>query len=297
MNKIIVILKGGIGNQLFIYAAAKRLALINNAELVLDDKTGFEKDYIYKRKFQLQYFNISCRRATPSERLKPFSSIRRYILLLLNRFQSSNKNIYIQQVQDEFDESLLSKKIFGTVYFEGYWQSEEYFKDIESSLRDDLKIRPSIDKMNIKILNKILDHTSIAIHVRFYDAKTALDLNYKLKDYYQNAVKKIKNQFPNCHFFLFSDNPNEAKKVLDIPNESITVVRFNNKDNQEYLDLWLMSNCNHFILSNSSFGWWSAWLAESKNKLQYVIVPKYRFDGGVEIPLIENLYPSRWILM
>lgn len=297
MNKLIVILKGGIGNQLFIYAAAKRLALVNNAELVLDDKSGFEKDHIYKRKFQLHHFNISSRTATPSERLKPFSTLRRNTLLLLNRFHPLNKKIYIKQVQDEFDKTLLSTIILGTVYFEGYWQSEKYFKDIESSLRFDLKIKATNDLMNIMMLNKIKENMAIAIHVRFYDANTALDLNYKLRNYYKNAVERMKNLIPNGHFFIFSDNPDEAKSVLDLPNESFTVVNFNNNENQEYADLWLMSNCSHFILSNSSFGWWSAWLAESINESQFVIVPKYRFDCGVEVPLIKNFYPDRWILM
>ena len=147
------------------------------------------------------------------------------------------------------------------------------------------------------MLNKIKENISIAIHVRFYDAKTALDLNYKLRIYYKNAVERMKNLIPNGHFFIFSDNPEQAKSVLDLPNEICTVINFNNNENQEHADLWLMSNCCHFILSNSSFGWWSAWLAESKNNSQIVIVPEYRFDCGVEIPLIKNFYPNRWIMM
>ena len=64
--KVIVRVRGGLGNQLFCYAAARRLALINNAELVIDDVTGFVRDKKYKRKYMLDHFNISVRKATPS---------------------------------------------------------------------------------------------------------------------------------------------------------------------------------------------------------------------------------------
>lgn len=297
MNKLIVILKGGIGNQLFIYAAAKRLALANNAELVLDVISGFKNDHIYKRQFQLNHFNIKCRKANSSEILINLSLFRRAILFFLNQLRPSNKKIFIRQVQDEFDQSLLTAIIKGTAYFEGYWQSEEYFKDIEINLRYDLILKPPKDSMNILMYDKIKLFNSIAIHVRFYDAKTALDLNNKLKNYYKKSVDKMKKLIPNGHFFIFSDNPEEAILLLDIPFKNFTVVNFNNYDNQEYADILLMSNCKNFILSNSSFGWWSAWLAESKNNSQFVIVPKYRFDGLVEVPLIDNFYPNRWFLM
>ena len=68
MVKIIARIKGGFGNQLFDYAAARRLALINNVELVIDDVTGFARDRQYRREYILDRFNISARKATPAER-------------------------------------------------------------------------------------------------------------------------------------------------------------------------------------------------------------------------------------
>ncbi len=69
--KIIARIFGGIGNQLFCYAAARRLALVNNAELVLDDVSGFVRDHACQRRYRLDHFNIRCRKATPAERLEP----------------------------------------------------------------------------------------------------------------------------------------------------------------------------------------------------------------------------------
>ena len=79
MRKVITRLAGGLGNQLFSYAAARRLAHANNAELVLDDQSGFIRDFAYKRFFQLDHFNISGRKATRSERMEPFGRARRYL--------------------------------------------------------------------------------------------------------------------------------------------------------------------------------------------------------------------------
>ena len=73
-------IKGGLGNQLFCYAAVRRLALINNAELVIDDTTGFARDRQYHRNFALDHFQIPVRKATPAERLEPFERFRRGIL-------------------------------------------------------------------------------------------------------------------------------------------------------------------------------------------------------------------------
>lgn len=83
--KLIVRLKGGLGNQLFGYAAARRLALVNRAELVLDDVSGFARDWQYRRQFMLDSFNISGRRATPAERFEPFERYRRGMMKWVSR--------------------------------------------------------------------------------------------------------------------------------------------------------------------------------------------------------------------
>ena len=75
--RVIARIKGGLGNQLFCYAAARRLALVNNAELVIDDVTGFVRDHQYCRQYMLDRFQIPVRKATPSERLEPFERYRR----------------------------------------------------------------------------------------------------------------------------------------------------------------------------------------------------------------------------
>lgn len=77
MSKLIARIKGGLGNQLFCYAEARRLALVNNAELVIDDVTGFVRDRQYRRQYALARFHIPARKATPAERMEPFERYRR----------------------------------------------------------------------------------------------------------------------------------------------------------------------------------------------------------------------------
>ena len=131
---------GGLGNQLFCYAAARRLALVNNAELVLDDVSGFTYDDFYQRHYQLDHFSIPCRKATPAERLEPYHRVRRYLKRRWNQRKPFAQRAYLVQAGIDFDPSLLHFKPKGTVYLEGYWQSEEYFMDVADTLRQDFRI-------------------------------------------------------------------------------------------------------------------------------------------------------------
>ena len=111
--KIISLVVGGLGNQLFCYAAARRLALVNDAELVINDVTGFARDHVYKRRYQLDHFNIPCRKATPAERLEPFFRFRRPWMRRSNRAVPFEKRRYICEESMDFDPRLLLVKPLG----------------------------------------------------------------------------------------------------------------------------------------------------------------------------------------
>ena len=143
--KIISRVVGGVGNQLFCYAAARRLALVNGAELVVDDVSGFVRDRVYKRHYQLDHFNIPCRRATRVERMEPLSQLRRYLKRRLNQYSPFETRRYIHQEGMDFDPRLLQLNPRGTIYLEGYWQSAGYFNDVEAAIRSDLRILPPSD--------------------------------------------------------------------------------------------------------------------------------------------------------
>ena len=166
---IISRIKGGIGNQLFIYAASRRLSLKNKMSLILDDVSGFTYDTKYRRNYQLDHFNILSRKALSIERLEPFPRIRRYLKRYFNKKSTFNKKSYIVEEGSDFETKLLSLRVNHTVYLEGYFQSENYFKDSEKQIRKDLIIKPPKDSKNLTTLKKINEKVSVAIHFRFFN--------------------------------------------------------------------------------------------------------------------------------
>ena len=290
MNKIIVRIKGGLGNQLFCYAAARRLALANNAELVIDDVTGFARDSLYNRQYMLDRFNIKERKATAGERMEPFERFRRALMKFSSRNKSFSKRQYIEQEGLDFDERLLNVKVKGTLYLDGLWQSENYFKDVKETIKEDFQIVPPKDEINQRMAESILCCNAVAIHLRFFDKPiNESTLNNLENEYYSRAVKEIKKRLENPRFFVFSDNLEAAKKSIKSLSNDITWVDCNKQKNGVYADFWLMTQCKHFIIANSTFSWWAAWLMEFRNP-ESLIIACDRFPSNDTIP-------NRWMLI
>lgn len=291
--KIVTRVFGGLGNQLFIYAAARRLALTNCAELVLDHVSGFTRDYDYRRHYQLDCFHIPCRKATAAERLEPFSRVRRFFGQRMDRQVAFGKRRYIQQEGIDFDPRLLLIEPLGTVYLEGYWQSEGYFKDIETTLCKELQIKPPTDIVNQAMAEIIRSRTAVAVHVRFFDEPNVTATNNAPADYYVRAIAEMERRVTNAHYYVFSDSPEAARARIPLPEERITKVTQNQGDMQAYADLWLMAHCRHFIIANSTFSWWGAWLGTYPGK--QVIAPGFVMRHGKAWWGFEGLLPEKWV--
>lgn len=294
--KLIPRLFGGLGNQLFIYSAARRLTLVNNAELVLDDVSGFAHDTLYQRHYHLDHFNIHCRKATSAERLEPFGRLRRRVLRRWSQHLPFGQRRYLVQEGIDFDPRLLNFKPRGTVYLEGYWQGEDYFKDVESQIRADLRMRPPTDTVNQQMAERIRATNAAAVHVRFFDAPTSsaqvVGANNAPEDYYQRAIKVLDERVPKAHYYIFSDQPQAARARIPLHDDRVTLVNHNHGDAMAYADLWLMSQCRHFIIANSTFSWWGAWLSEFPEKI--VIAPGFQQRTGIGWGFV-GLLPNRWI--
>lgn len=293
MPKIIPRLFGGLGNQLFIYAAARRLALVNNAELVLDDISGFTYDREYQRHYQLDHFNIPCRKATAVERFVPFSRLRRALKRKWNQRLPFEQRAYVVQEGIDYDPCLLNFKPQGTVYLEGYWQSENYFKDVEATIRQDLQIKPPTDAANLAMAEHLRSGTAVAVHVRFFNEPHAAAINNAPGDYYTRAVEAMERLAPAAHYFIFSDQPEAARARIPLPDARVTLVAHNRGDENAYADLWLMTQCQHFIIANSTFSWWGAWLAGRAGK--QVIAPGFEMREGKMWWGFDGLLPNEWL--
>lgn len=294
MKKVICILKGGLGNQLFTYAAAKRLAIYNNAELVIDVSSGFIRDYKYKRNFMLMPFNIDARLVS-YKKLMPFIRLRRKILIELEELGLLKRKLYINQKGNDFNPSILRLQFRKRIYFEGYWQSEKYFMDVKDVIYKEFEIIPPLDKTNQEIAGLIKRKNSVCIHVRWFDNPNNTNAGNNLNlEYYTKAISMIKKKIVFPHFFIFSDYPEQTKQLIKLSESESTYINNNNGDENAYADFWLMTLCDHFIIANSTFSWWGAWL--SKNSSKIVIAPsqKKNDEGAWGFPC---LIPEKWIMI
>lgn len=276
---IITKLIGGLGNQMFQYAAGRQIAVTNNTQLKLDI-TGYDHQVgITLREYRLGVFNIQAPPAGKSELWRY-----RLTMAILRHHKIQQKDIHnIRQFLALPDHS----------YLEGYWGSEKYFKDIEAIIRQDFTFKSRPDEENKKLIEKIKNSKSISIHVRrgdyVLDKKTNQFHGVCSLKYYQQAVKLITQKVSQPHFFIFSDDPQWAEKHLKL-QQPMQVVKHNyKKDHHE--DMRLMTYCRHHIIANSSFSWWGAWLNKNKNKI--VITPKKWFrEPSINT---KDLIPQSWI--
>jgi hypothetical protein len=293
VRKVIARIQGGLGNQLFCYAAARRVAIVSDAELVLDDVTGFLRDRKYRRMYQLSHFSIPCRVATPLERLEPLERVRRKLARDVSRVLPFGMRPYVAQEGDAFDARLLSLRVKGVVHLDGLWQSENYFRDIESQIRQDLRLQPPTDSVNQQMVAQIDSSSSVALHVRWFDSPNSSGLLNTSFDYYARAIAAMDERVPGAHYFLFSDHPEQARSRLALQPERCTVVVHNRGDANAYADLFLMSRCQHFIIANSTFSWWGAWLSDHEQKL--IVCP--RRGGAVGAWNFPGQIPNDWTQM
>ena len=277
-HRVIARIRGGLGNQLFCYATARRLALVNNVELVIDDVTGFVRDRRYQRQYMLDHFHVPARKATPAERLEPLERYRRGIAKWWFRRKPFGERCYLEQEGLDFDERLMNLKVNGVLYLDGLWQSEGYFKDMEKTIREDLRITPPTDGSNQRMAEEIRNNNAVALHVRWFDSPASTTVTHNVSvDYYQSAIALMDRRVEAPHYFVFSDDPEAVRATLPLPKGRATIVSNNRGDEAGTADLWLMTQCRHFIIANSTFSWWGAWLGGGKEKI--VMTPDLKING------------------
>jgi hypothetical protein len=284
---IITKLKGGLGNQLFQYAAGRALALRNN-DIVKLDITGYGEyngiDTV--RQYALGVFSIQENIATPHE-----------IQTMKNpyRILSKGMRFFRAKILREFTTNF-NKRIFnlkGNSYIDGYFQSEQYFKDQEAAIRKDIQLKISPSSVAQKAAEDILRNTkSVSLHVRrgdyVQDAKTNQYHGTCNPQYYANALAHISSKIGDgIKVFVFSDDIGWVKENMPIPYEKTYV---SSPEIKDYEEMHLMSLCKHNIIANSSFSWWGAWLNMNPSKV--VIAPKHWTVADDKH--YRDIVPSAW---
>lgn len=292
---ILVRLYGGLGNQLFTYAASKRLSVFNNCKLYIDAGSGFIRDHKYKRSYQLAAFEISSPTSNWGSLLGfIFTYYRRIIVSIIGKSSTPNKNI-IQQKKISFDVDLLTLKITKPVLFEGFWQSEGYFKDIESIIRSEFRFKQSIVSEMLPFTRQIDFTKAVAIHIRHFNDEHHINQGNVNDDYYKRSILYFQQQIPDAEFWLFSDNPQRALLKFKDVNVKCIPISSVVKDSNEVKELFLMSQFRNFIIGNSTFSWWGAWLSEYSDKK--VVAPAEIIDSGEGCWGFEGLLPREWITL
>lgn len=287
---IVTRLNGGLGNQMFQYAIAKKLALKFNTEVVIDPSVVENSEF---RKYSLAQFKFPQRMIKNSEQIifnwkpalisqKLFYKIARIIL----------KPVVIHESQFTYDSSVLIQAKKNT-YLDGFWQTEKYFSDIRTTLLEDFSIKTPLANKNLELADRIKSANSVSIHIRRGDyvtnPKALAHHGICSLDYYSKAIDYISKEVKNPVFFIFSDDMPWVKENLKITFPVFYVD--NNTEDNGFEDLRLMSFCKHNIIANSSFSWWGAWLNTNASKI--VISPnKWFLNPSMNY---SDIVPSNWI--
>jgi hypothetical protein len=279
---------------MFQYAAARALALRNDAALALDISgfeshglhQGFELQRVFRGPFEVASDSdihrvLGWQSPAGIRRIlarRPFARLFRTRLTVEPHFQ------YWPGIQ-----SLPKDR-----YLSGYWQSERYFADAAPQIRDDFTFRLPPEGRNAELAGQVSRAASVSLHVRRGDyvsnPRTAATHGLCSQEYYQAAIRHVAERVQQPHFFVFSDDIAWVQANLKIEFPCIHVQH--NRGAESYNDMRLMSLCRHHIIANSSFSWWGAWLNQGKDKI--VVAPQRWFAKQTDV---RDLFPAGWVTL
>lgn len=303
---VIVRVNGGVGNQMFQYAAAKRLAHKHNTSLKLDI-SELVNEYGYHI-YGLRFFNIredfartaDIIRYFPAEGLRRFSStvvgdkltklffrkvLRDKSELLKRRYYNYDPaskevpNLMVGRVVSQrffhFDPEVL--EVPDNVYMTGSFLSERYFEDIKELIMQEFTFKPEQSDEDERVYEKIKDSESVSIHIRRGDAiensQKQAAYGHIHKDYYNACIDYIAGNIRNPYLFVFSDDMDWVKTNFKIPfpthyvDHNYDSIDYRVDSSTDFQDMRLMSQCKHNIITNSTFGWWGGWLNRNPEKI------------------------------
>jgi len=280
---IIIRMSGGLGNQMFYYALYMKLKS-QGKEAKFDDITEYRTDQA--RPIMLSIFGLEYPRAEWSE-IVEYRDISPKFNQRLRRRLVGRKSVEIIQKDCNFDPNVLKHD---PAYLIGYFQSEKYFKDIEADVRraftfpsrESLQLPGNLDQI-IGTYQYMIEHTeAIAIHIRRGDYLLAYETHGGIctEAYYKTAIAYMRARFPEAVFYIFSNDLRWAKEWfkkhyqkpdIDELDDRFCIIE-ETDEHIGFIDMMLMSKCKHFIIANSSFSWWAAYLNDNPDKV--VIAPE-----------------------
>jgi hypothetical protein len=291
-------LHDGLGNQLFIYAAARRIAEARGSKLLLDTTSGFARDRKYGAISQIHHFNIKA--GIAPVRLSYPPPFGRHIRDLQN---AASKHLPLSQRfavrEKDFDDAVSGAPLRRIVRIEGYWQSEKYFAPITDKIADELNVVSTLSGKSREFLKLIEASQSVGLHIRqrrgAHHSLATPNVSGTPQlpfSFYEEAIALAAARVVNPVFFCFGDNPDWMRERWKWPFP-VHFIDHNSSQEHAYEDLALMRACKHFVVGNSTFSWWGAWLSANPGKFIVAPASEGRFTWGSE----PDLLPARWTVL
>lgn len=280
-------ISGGLGNQLFEYAFAREIQHITGQGIELN--TYEIENFELNRHYALGSLQLADGTAKGSSELPWFVHRRSMRGAIMRRLSpkmllkySENHNSFVWYENGYCEEpSFDSTK---DIYIGGYWQSEKYFADIVDEIRHEI-VFPIMEGRAAENEKSILNSESVCMHIR-RDDYVGTDYEVCTKQYYNDSMKYIEQHVDNPIYFVFSDDIEWVKNQHGLQTNKQIIYISGNKD---YEDLRLMSECRHFIMSNSSYSWWAQELCKNRG----IVCAPSKWHRKWDI---QDIYKNDWIL-
>lgn len=284
---IIVRLIGGLGNQLFQYAYA--LSLAGKGYQVKLDISAFET-YTLHGGYSLDYYDPSIEIATKEE-IRTLTQVGP-LIKLTRKLQGKKSRRVIKESNFSYDEKMLTPE--DDHYLIGYFQSDKYFNHIRRELRRTLDLEHKLSDYSAAVCAEISDSpVSVSVHIRrgdYVSDKSAYTTHGVCSlDYYFTALTYFDEHYPEADFYIFSDDIDWVKHNLKVKRAHYIISQQKRFAGE---DIYLMSQCDHNIVANSSFSWWGAWLND--NKAKEIIAPKQWYADPEMQRTSKTLVPDSW---
>lgn len=288
---VISYISGGLGNQMFQYAAGLSLACLRKTSLFVDvrfySESSVHQGYELDRVFDCGPLAVN------DEDLVRMLGVRRHSfcqrILKLKMAKAFRGKYFVVEPETGFWPDFFT--LSDNSYLYGHWQSERYFRVIQDVVRNHFKFK-NIDCVNLNYYKKLmLSENSVSVHIRRGDYLNSNFHGLCSVDYYKRAIDVVGSLVPNPVLYFFSDDIGWVKDNF-IHNFNVRYIDFN-KGSCSWKDMYLMTLCKHHIIANSSFSWWGAWLGSDINKV--VIAPKRWFlKANVNA---QYICPSSWLCL
>lgn len=302
-NEIYMPLQGRIGNQLFQYAFARKIQkdMREDVKIIIDDSD------ILRCKWEnsLKFYNLPNVLYVHKNIMENESKVsKQYLLRKIYRLFTRNKDYICKFENEKKLQPILNKQgMFlcengfiephinynKPVYLEGYFQSEKYFADIKDDI---LKLLNGKQFENLKLypgLQQIKNRNSVCISVKIEHNIGNTMYNVCSIEYWKKAIQYVSRKVENPLFFICSDNVKYVLENLIDANKFDYVVQ--NRDMPIHISLAAMAECNHFIIGNTTFGWWAQYMSKNKDKI--VVAPSRWMT--VSMPI--DIYQDNWHLI